>query len=107
MMSLSGALSTILSESTTVKFVPGTDRADFGAIDLAKNPQKSPQGFSWFLPNRVTEAMVTFVGRVVYDVIGDKTDEYFSLPGEQWVCNTTSLLLRVSIFLISHSSSLS
>jgi hypothetical protein len=84
-MSFSNSLSAILNDPTSVKFVSGTDRADFGAIDLAKNPQKTPQGFSWFLPNRVTEATVTFVGRVAYDVIGDKTEEYFSLPGEQWL----------------------
>jgi hypothetical protein len=84
-MPFSDTLSAILSEPTTVKFVPNTDRADFGAIDLAKNPQKTSQGFSWFLPDRVTEATVTFVGRVAYDVIGDKSDEYFSLPGEQWL----------------------
>ena len=88
-MSFSNALSAILNEPTTVKFVPGTDQADFGPVDLAKNPQKTSQGFSWFLPNRVTEATVTFVGRVAYDVIGDKSDEYFSLPGEQWVRITT------------------
>lgn len=99
-MSFSNALSAVLDEPTAIKFIPGTDRADFGAIDLASNPQKTSLGFSWFLPNRVTEATVTFVGRVVHDVIGDKTDEYFSLPGEQWVCATISFLPRVSMFLI-------
>lgn len=94
-MSFSDALSAILNDPTTIKFIPGTDQADFGAIDLASNPQKTSQGFSWFLPNRVTEATVTFVGRVVYNVIGDKTDEYFSLPGEQWVCISP---LRRSVF---------
>lgn len=97
-MPFSDALSAILSEPTAVKFVPNTDRADFGAIDLAKNPQKTSQGFSWFLPDRVTEATVTFVGRIAYDVIGDKSDEYFSLPGEQWVC-TPLLRLHVSKLL--------
>ena len=92
-MSFLNTLSAILDEPTTIKFVPGTDQADFGAVDLASNPQKTPQGFSWFLPDRTTEATVTFVGRVVYDVIGDKTGEYFSLPGEQWVRTTTSLPL--------------
>lgn len=98
-MSFSTTLSAILDEPTTAKFVPGTDRADFGPIDLASNPQKTSQGFSWFLPNRVTEATITFVGRVAYDVIGDKTEEYFSLPGEQWVCTTASLPLGTPVFL--------
>ena len=98
-MPFSDTLSAILDEPTTVKFIPGTDRADFGALDLTSNPQKTPQGFSWFLPNQVTEAPVTFIGRVVYDVIGDKTEEYFSLPGEQWVRATAFLPLRVSNIL--------
>jgi hypothetical protein len=106
-MSFSDALSAILNEPTAIKFVSGTDRADFGAIDLAKNPQKTPQGFSWFLPNRTTEATVTFIGRVVYDVIGDKTGEYFSLPGEQWVRITISRPLCVLMLLTCHFSSLS
>lgn len=97
-MSFSDVLSAILDKPTTVKFVPGTDQADFGPIDLASNPQKTPQGFGWFLPNRVTEATVTFIGCVVYDVIGDKTGKYFSLPGEQWVCTTITLPLWVHVF---------
>lgn len=103
----SAAFSAILDEPTAVKFVPGTDRADFGAIDLASNPQKTPNGFSWFLPNRATEATVTFVGRVAYDVIGDKTDEYFSLPGEQWVRTAVTLSPVFPTSLMCFSSYLS
>ncbi|KAF9779875.1 hypothetical protein BJ322DRAFT_1113194 [Thelephora terrestris] len=83
-MSFQNNLLAILDDPATIHFVPGTDRADFGEIDLARNPQRTSQGFVWFMPNRETEASVTFVGKVAYDIIGDKSGAYFSLPGDEW-----------------------
>ncbi|KAF9642271.1 hypothetical protein BDM02DRAFT_3193571 [Thelephora ganbajun] len=72
-------LTTILSDPATIHFIPSTDEADLGNI-LVKNPQRTPDGFVWFLPDRKTEATVTFVGKIIYGAIGDKTGPYFSLP---------------------------
>ena len=73
------SVSSILRDPTTIRFVPGTDEADLRDL-LVKNPQRTPDGFVWLLPDRKTEATITFVGKVIYDVIGDKTGPYFSLP---------------------------
>ena len=90
-MSFPNNLLTILNDPATIHFVPGTDRADFGEIDLMRNPQRTSQGFVWFMPNRATEVSVTFVGKVAYDIIGDKSGPYFSLPGDEWVCSCFAL----------------
>ena len=90
-MSFPNNLLTILNDPATIHFVPGTDRADFGEIDLTRNPQRTSQGFVWFMPNRATEASVTFVGKVAYNIIGDKSGAYFSLPGDEWVRSVFSL----------------
>ena len=71
-MSFPNNLLTVLNDPATIHFVPGTDCADFGEIDLTRNPQRTSQGFVWFMPNRATEVSVTFVGKVAYDIIGDK-----------------------------------
>ena len=80
------ALPTVLSDPSTIRFHRGSyDQADFGGIDLSKNPQKSSNGpFVWLLKDR-SEASVTFVGKVIYSVIGDKTGPYFSLPEAHYV----------------------
>ncbi|KAF9782686.1 hypothetical protein BJ322DRAFT_166115 [Thelephora terrestris] len=84
-MTFENNLFAVLDDPTAIHFVPGTDRADFGDIDLARNPQRTSQGFVWFMPNRATEVSVTFVGKVAYDVMGDKSGAYFSLPGDEWM----------------------
>jgi hypothetical protein len=79
------ALSAILHDPSTIQFLEGSDDADLGGIDLSKNPQKSSNGpFVWLTDDR-SEASVTFVGKVIYSAIGDKTGPYFSLPDAHWV----------------------
>jgi len=78
------SLTDILRDPTTIHFTPGTDDADLGDI-LIKNPQRTPDGFVWLSPDRKTETVITLVGKVVYDAIGDKTGPYFSLPDKLFV----------------------
>ena len=47
----------ILTNPATTHFIPGTDHVDFGEINLTNNPQRTPQDFTWFLPNRMTNAL--------------------------------------------------
>lgn len=77
-------LSAVFRDPTTIHFIPGTDDANLRGI-LAKNPQRTPDGYVWYLPDQRTEAMVTFVGKVIYGAIGDKTGPYFSLPDKVFV----------------------
>ena len=79
------ALSTVLDHPSAIRFAEGSDDADFGSLDLSKNPQKAPNGpFVWFSEDR-SEASITVVGKVIYSAIGDKTGPYFSLPDAHWV----------------------
>ena len=81
------ALTTILSNKSTIRFREGTDEADFHGLDLSKNPQKVGNGpFVWLFEDG-TEASVTVIGKVVYSAIGDKTGCYFSLPDSRYVRN--------------------
>ena len=89
MDSFSDTISTILNERTAIHFIPGTDNADFGSLDLEKNPQKTQESFVWLLPNK-TEATVTLVRKVIYSVIGDRTSPYFNLPEPTIVCTVNS-----------------
>lgn len=79
------SLAAVLCNPTTIHFVPGTDEADLGDL-LVKNPQRTADGYVWLLPDRKTEATVTFVGKIIYGAIGDKTGPYFSLPDPLFVC---------------------
>ncbi|KAF9782851.1 hypothetical protein BJ322DRAFT_178294 [Thelephora terrestris] len=84
------ALSTVLSDPSAIKFREGSDDADFGGIDLSKNPQKAGSGpFVWVL-NDSTEASLTVIGKVIYSAIGDKTGPYFSLPEMHYVPEVTT-----------------
>ena len=92
------ALSTVLAHPSTIRFLAGSDDADMQDIDLSKNPQRSANGsFVWLLPDRTSEASVTFIGKVIYGAIGDKSGSYFSLPDEQWV---RPLILTPITFLV-------
>ena len=74
------SLATALRDPAIIRLIPGTEKAELGDI-LLKNPQRTSDGFVWFLPDRKTEATVAFVGKVVYgQFIGDKSAPYFSLP---------------------------
>lgn len=90
------ALSTILQHPSTIRFMEGSDDADLGDIDLTTNPQKSSFGpFVWLSADR-SETSVTFVGKVIYSGIGDKTGPYFSLPDSHWVSTFLSIIPIVS-----------
>ena len=90
------ALHSILQHSSTLHFLgESSDQADFGDIDLFENPQKSSYGpFVWLSADR-SEASVTFIGKVIYDGIGNKIGPYFSLPEDRWVSVLPSALLIV------------
>ena len=92
------SVSSILRDPTTIRFIPGTDEADLRDL-LVKNPQRTPDGFVWFLPDRKTEATLTFVGKVIYDTIGDKTGPYFSLPDKIFVRILPSHLLLQAMLI--------
>ena len=96
-MAQSVALSTILDQPSTIRFLEGSDNVDLGAIDLSKNPQKSSNGsFVWLSADR-SEVPVTVVGKVIYNTIGDKTGPYFSLPEKRYVSgfvSTMGVILR-------------
>lgn len=79
------ALSAILDEPSTIRFVTGTDKPDLCGLDLEDNPKKTHDGFVWNLPNGKIEPIITLVGKVTYDVIRDKSGPYFNLPGPNMV----------------------
>ena len=97
-MDQSLALSVILDQPSTIRFMEGSDDVDLGAIDLSKNPQKTPNGrFVWLSADR-SEVSVTVIGKVIYSAIGDKTGPYFSLPDTHWV----STLVPIMTIILSH-----
>jgi hypothetical protein len=76
-MSSTDTLSSILEDSSTIHFQPGTYDADFNGLDIAKNPQSSKDGFMWKLPNG-KEFVFTFFSKVMYSALGDRTGPYFN-----------------------------
>lgn len=89
-MPFSDCLTAVLNEPTTIHPHPGTNLVDFGVLDINNNPIRSKDGFVWLLPNNA-EPIITFVGKVTYSVVGDKTPPYFSLPNRETVCTVVSL----------------
>jgi len=95
-MNQSLTLSAILDDPLTIRFVQGSDDADFGDLNLSNNPQKTQRHgpFVWLLEDR-SEASVTVIGKVIYSAIGDKTGPYFSLPEKRFVSTLVSVVVLI------------
>ena len=57
---IENTLSAVLRDPTTIRFIPGTDDANLRDI-LVKNPQRTSDGYVWYLLDRKTETPITFV----------------------------------------------
>ena len=74
----------ILRQPSTIRFLRDSADPDLMGINMSKNPQRSPGNshYAWYLADRQTEVPITFVGKLTYSGLGDKTGPYFSIPGD-------------------------